>query len=72
MRVRLPPRVPVHPLWSFGAGWRQPVVADESCFATPKDVRAVVEYALERGWRPDERGGMYVVRGTLAPRVAAA
>ncbi|MEU7868999.1 hypothetical protein [Dactylosporangium sp. NPDC049140] len=65
-------------VWDGGKNGRvlqahlQPAAPDESCFATPRDVRAVVEYALGHGWRPEARGGMFVVRGTLAPRAAAA
>ncbi|WP_433607028.1 hypothetical protein ACQP2P_31650 [Dactylosporangium sp. CA-139114] len=61
-------------VWGGGKNGRvlqahlQPAEPDDSCFATPKDVRAIVEYALEHGWRPEARGGMFVVRGTLAPR----
>ncbi|MFI5914106.1 hypothetical protein [Dactylosporangium sp. NPDC051541] len=42
-------------------------VTDESWHPTPKDVKAVVERALAHGWRPDVRGGMYVMRNAQFP-----
>jgi hypothetical protein len=45
-----------------------PATPSDSWHPTPRDVRAVVEYALEHGWRPERRGGLFVLRATPGAR----
>jgi hypothetical protein len=35
--------------------------ATDDAYPVSADVRALVAYALEQGWRPAERGGTYVL-----------
>jgi hypothetical protein len=35
--------------------------ATDGSYPTPTDVRAVISYALAHGWRPQERGGTFVL-----------
>jgi hypothetical protein len=34
----------------------------DTAFPTPRDVRAVVDHALARGWDPAARGGVFVLQ----------
>lgn len=38
--------------------------ATDSTFPTPRDVRAVVDYALDHGWEPDTVGGESLLTGS--------
>jgi hypothetical protein len=40
--------------------WGDPAVAD-GAYPEPKDVRAVIDYALGNGWQPDDLGGTFVL-----------
>ncbi|PGH46500.1 integrase [Micromonospora sp. WMMA1996] len=44
---------------AWGTPWS--ACATDGAYPTPADVRAVVGYALRNGWRPDRRGGTFVL-----------
>ncbi|GAA2657082.1 hypothetical protein GCM10010412_027520 [Nonomuraea recticatena] len=41
--------------------------ATDTSYPTPRDVRAVIELAIQRGWDPLARGGTFLLRGGDSP-----
>ncbi|MBE1488163.1 integrase [Plantactinospora soyae] len=49
------------------SAWGDPAATD-GAYPEPKDVRAVIDYALGQGWQPDEIGGNFPLSGARHAR----
>ncbi|GAA2337665.1 integrase [Dactylosporangium salmoneum] len=52
--------IPAAPPGPWGAG------VTDTAYPTPADVRALVDHALAGGWRPELRGGTFLLSGLAA------